>query len=70
MKQQEILNALADRPYEIVLERKALGRILHNLANSNLGIRTDAKLSAVGLSNNLCCIAEYRLNAAITNMNI
>ena len=46
MKQQEILNALADRPYEIVLERKALGRILHNLANSNLGIRTDAKLGS------------------------
>ena len=43
MKQREILTALADRPYEIVLERKTLGRILHNLANSNLGVRTDTK---------------------------
>lgn len=43
MKQQEILNVLADRPYEIVLERKALGRILHNLADSGLGVRIDAK---------------------------
>ena len=46
MKQQEILNALADSPYEIVLERKALGRILHNLADSGLGVRTDAKLGS------------------------
>lgn len=46
MKQQEILDALAGRPYEIVLERKALGRILHNLADSNLGIYTDRRRGA------------------------
>ena len=46
MKQQDILNALAESPYEIVLERKALGRTLHNLADSGLGIRTDAKLGS------------------------
>ena len=46
MKQQDILDALADRPYEIVLERKALGRTLHNLADSNLGIYTDRRRGA------------------------
>lgn len=46
MKQQDILDALAARPYEIVLERKALGRTLHNLADSNLGIYTDRRRGA------------------------
>jgi len=46
MKQQDILDALAARPYEIGLERKALGRTLHNLADSNLGIYTDRRRGA------------------------
>ena len=35
LRQQEILKELAAYPYEISLERKALGRILHNLLDSS-----------------------------------
>lgn len=34
LRQQDILRELAGYPYEITLERKALGRILHNLIDS------------------------------------
>ena len=43
LKQQEILTHLCKYPYEIELERKALSRIIHNLADSQLKICTDAK---------------------------
>lgn len=43
LKQQEILSHLRKYPYEIELERKALSRIVHNLADSQLKICTDAK---------------------------
>ena len=43
LKQQEILSHLRKYPYEIELERKALSRIIHNLADSQLKICTDAK---------------------------
>ncbi|MBR5280502.1 MAG: hypothetical protein IKU26_06020 [Clostridia bacterium] len=33
LRQQDILNILEERPYEIQLERKALSRILHNLCD-------------------------------------
>ena len=41
LKQQEIISYLADEPYEVVIERKALSRVLHNLRDSQLGIYTD-----------------------------
>ncbi len=43
LRQQEILQYLREYPYEIELERKALSRIIHNLADSQLQICTDAK---------------------------
>ena len=43
LKQQEILSMLADDPYEVVIERKALGRIIHNLKNSDVGIYSDKR---------------------------
>ena len=41
LSQKDILTRLSDRPYEIVVERKAVGRIVHNLAEANLGIHVD-----------------------------
>ena len=41
LKQQEIIAYLADEPYEVVIERKALSRVIHNLKDSQLGIYTD-----------------------------
>ena len=41
LKQQEIIAYLADEPYEILVERKALSRVIHNLKSSQLGIYTD-----------------------------
>lgn len=44
LRQQEILDILrTDRNYEICLERKALSRIIHNLEESGLGIRSHEK---------------------------
>ncbi len=41
MRQQEILDILwMDRDFEIHLERKALSRIIHNLEDCHLGIRS------------------------------
>ena len=34
----DIGKSLSEMPYEIELERKAIGRIVHNLADSGLGI--------------------------------
>ena len=41
LKQQEILSYLAEEPYEITVERKALSRVIQNLKSSQLGIYTD-----------------------------
>ena len=41
LTQQQILTYLADDPYEVVLERKALSRIIHNLKDSQVGVYTD-----------------------------
>ena len=41
LKQQEILSYLAEVPYEITVERKALSRVIQNLKSSQLGIYTD-----------------------------
>lgn len=41
LTQQQILSYLADDPYEVVLERKALSRIIHNLKDSQVGVYTD-----------------------------
>ncbi len=38
LSQADIANRLLKMPYEIELERKAIGRIIHNLADSGLGI--------------------------------
>ncbi len=43
LSQQQILNELEKYPSEIVIERKALGRIIHNLTDSDLGIHTNGK---------------------------
>ena len=36
--QEELAQILSKMPYEIKLERKAIGRIIHNLVDSDLGI--------------------------------
>ena len=41
LKQQKILSYLADEPYEVVIERKALSRVIQNLRDSQLGIYSD-----------------------------
>lgn len=41
LRHQEILDLLKKYPYEISLERKALGRIIHNLTDSQYGIYSD-----------------------------
>ncbi len=38
LSQNDIAERLRKIPYEITLERKAIGRIIHNLADSQLGI--------------------------------
>ena len=43
MRQQEILAELSKFPYEIILERKALSRIIHNLVDSQVGIFSDLR---------------------------
>ena len=43
LRQKEILDYLREYPYEIVIERKALSRIIHNLTDSGLKIHSDAK---------------------------
>ncbi len=39
--QKDILKELSKYPYEITLERKALGRIIHNLVDSQLSVKAD-----------------------------
>ncbi len=46
LRQQEIISYLADEPYEVVIERKALSRVLHNLRDSQIGIYTDKRRGA------------------------
>lgn len=46
LRQQEIISYLADEPYEVVIERKTLSRVLHNLRDSQLGIYTDKRRGA------------------------
>ncbi len=41
LRQQEILNELKQYPYEISIERKALSRIIHNLMDSQLSVKSD-----------------------------
>ena len=41
LRQQEILNYLNNYPYEVLLERKALSRVLHNLTDSQIMIHSD-----------------------------
>ena len=43
MRQQEILAELAKFPYEIIIERKALSRIIHNLTDSQVGVFSDVR---------------------------
>lgn len=43
LRQNEILRLLESMPYEVTIERKALSRIIHNLADSQLGVYTDTK---------------------------
>ena len=38
ISQTELIKMLEAYPYEITLERKAIGRIIHGLADSGLGI--------------------------------
>lgn len=38
LSHNEIARHLRDYPYEIEIERKAIGRIIHNLEDSGLGI--------------------------------
>lgn len=42
MKQKDILSKLADMPYEIVIERKALSRTLHSLEELGIGVHIGA----------------------------
>ena len=41
LRQQEILQELEKYPYEITLERKAVGRMIQNLVDSQYGIYSD-----------------------------
>lgn len=43
LRQQQIINMLKKYPFEISIERKALSRIIHNLADSDLDIHTSPK---------------------------
>ncbi len=44
--QNQIIQKLEEYPYEISIERKAVGRILHNLEDSGLGIRSAAGMGS------------------------
>ncbi|MBO4862411.1 MAG: hypothetical protein J5535_05900 [Firmicutes bacterium] len=46
LSQSDIINHLADDPYEINIERKALGRVLHLLADSGLGVVSNPRYGA------------------------
>ncbi len=46
MRQSDILKKLRGYPYEIQLERKALSRILHGLADSQLTVYTEPKFGS------------------------
>lgn len=41
LKQVDLIRILKEYPYEISMERKALGRIIHNLEDSEIGIYTE-----------------------------
>ena len=43
LTQKQILEYLADYPYELTIERKALGRCLHLLMTLDLGIYSDPR---------------------------
>ena len=38
LSQNEIIDILSEDPYEIQIERKALGRVIHLLADSGIGV--------------------------------
>ena len=44
--QGEIIDLLVEDPYEIQIERKALGRVLHLLADSGLGVVSNPRYGA------------------------
>ena len=46
LSQGDIIDLLAEDPYEINIERKALGRVLHLLADSGLGVVSTARYGA------------------------
>ena len=46
LSQVEIIDLLAEYPYEIKIERKALGRVLHLLADSGLGVVSTVRYGA------------------------
>ena len=46
LSQGEIIDLLAEDPYEIQIERKALGRVLHLLADSGLGVVSNPRYGA------------------------
>ena len=46
MHQRELIEILSQYPYEIAIQRKAISRILHTLADSGFGIYTDAVLGS------------------------
>ena len=43
LQQQDIIDYLAANPYEIEVERKAVGRVIHSLEDSGLGIHSEHK---------------------------
>lgn len=43
LRQQDIIDLLRERPYEIELERKSLSRHLHSLIDSQIGIHSDRR---------------------------
>ena len=46
LSQNEIIDILSEDPYEIQIERKALGRVLHLLADSGLGVVSNPRYGA------------------------
>ena len=46
LSQNDIIDLLAEDPYEIRIERKALGRVLHLLADSGVGIVSSPRYGA------------------------
>ena len=43
LSQQELMELLSKPPYELQVERKAVSRTLHSLADSGLGVRVTRK---------------------------